>query len=202
MDQRERARRLERRRRLRLARNALLGAVLGLAAANVWLGHSDWTPPTPAVSSSATASAAEVVGSWRAELGRLDACRNRLLSGRDGSALECYAPDSPAEAADRRALDELIQREVEFARLPLEIISADVIDKRWSDSGEFVRLFVRDELDSNQVRVDGQQVSLPSRPPAEWEVTLWREGPERQWRWYEVRPAQQRTPARAWGAAN
>ena len=207
MDQLERARRVERRRRLRLARNAAVGVALALAAVSIWLGRELPTgaptadPSLPAASTAANATLE--LKEWRVELARLDACRNRLLSGRDGRALDgCYAPDSPAAAADRAALAELVTREVEFTRLPLRILNVEVMDKRWSAAGEFVRLLVEDELDANQVRVDGESISLPSRPRAEWEVTLWRQDRESQWQWYEVRPELPRKPGPASDAAS
>lgn len=179
-------------------RKAAAGALLLLAAVSVWRG-AEPQPPRPRVSHSVPQQAS---GEWYSVLSRLDSCRNRLLSGRDSRALaDCYASGSPAESADRSALAQLIARQVEFGRLPLSVLAIAFVDRRWSSAGEFVRLRVRDRLGDNQVSVAGKERRLPSRPPTEWEVTLWRGEAAAEWRWYEVRRARPRTPAPASGAA-
>ena len=189
--------RIRRRRRLAVARNAILSAVLVAAAWAVWPQQGQ-APPPGARATRVTPAA----DPWQPVISRLDECRLRLLAGRDRLAVEdCYAPDSPARTADTAALEALLSRGVEFSALPIEVVSVALIDRRWSDGGEFVRLAVVDRLAENSVRVDGRGVTLPGRGESRWEVTLWRAAATGAWTWYEVSAAQRRTPAPASAAA-
>lgn len=125
---------------------------------------------------------------WLSVLRDLDGCRQELFRSQVRDLLsKCDVPGSAAWRADSRALDRLISQQVRIAAVPLELISAEVQARRWSEQNEYVQLLVRDRLAENEVSIADAQLKIAARDVAEWSVTLRRGKSAAEWRYFEIK---------------
>lgn len=188
MERADRLRLLQRRRRLRTARKFVIVACV--AAAVVQVARSNQIPQVRLPAAAPTVTTRSDTGDeWRNVLAALDDCRQELFRSRIKSRIDdCDAPGSAAWRSDSRALERAIAQDVQIESLPLVLIAAQPLARRWSDANEYVQLLVRDRLAQNSVRIAGQELQIAARSDAEWLVTLRRSRPAGQWRYFEVRP--------------
>lgn len=188
VDRVERLQILQRQRRLRTARKLLIVACVAAATVQVFRGHRAAEPQYPPATS-AVATSTAFADEWSQQLRELDECRQSLFRSRIKAMLDnCDVPGSAAWRSDSRALERAVAQDVQIASLPLELISAQPLARRWSEANEYVQLLVRDRLDANTINVAGLETRIPGRPAAEWLVTLRRSRPMGEWRYFEVKP--------------
>lgn len=107
---------------------------------------------------------------WAARLVELDRLRDQAFTDDDPKLLQrVYLPTSPALAADRATLGQLVAAGEHADGLAIRVLSVSVV----SENAELAELSVRDVLPGYRlVRADGTIQQVAGRGERSWLVTL------------------------------